>query len=715
MKKCLIVSTVSRQFTLFERGNIEVLKELGYEVHCVANYSDATNELKELGIIEHNIDIQRSPFSLKNIKAYKQLKTIIDSDDYDLIHCHSPMGGVLARLAAKKTRRTNHMRVIYTAHGFHFFRGAPLINWMLYYPVEKFLSKYTDCIITINNEDYDLAKRKFKAKQIELVHGVGVDENKFNFKMCKEEKHNLRESLGLKDDDFVIIYVAELSKRKNQGMLIKSIKEIISEGNDNIKVLLPGKDSLNGKYQKLVEEYNLQEHIKFLGFRNDIPQLMKVSNLCVSTSKQEGLPVNIIEAMFCQIPIIATNCRGNRDLIQKNDRCSIVNIDNIEELKTAILNEILKKREYEQTINIKDYSKEQIKNNMICIYRSILQKKILHLLSSNKYAGAENMACQIIECFKGEFNMVYCSPKGEIQDKLEREDINYIPIEKVSLIEIRKVLKKFKPDIIHAHDFKASVMTAIFFGNYNKISHLHQSPEWIKRINMKSILYYLTTFFYDTIIIVSKGIKESYVFNDRVKSKTVLLNNYIDSKSIVKKASNKNKENIDLLFVGRLEQVKNPIEFINIVYKVKEKFPNIRATIIGYGSLFNQCTTKIKEKNLYGNIQMLGYKDNPFPYILKSRILINTSKKEGFGLSIVEGILLDNVILSSNTDGAQEILGSDYFGICNNVDEFVKKTTQLLNDSEEYKKILNVCKGQIEQYIDEKSFKNTLREIYKMR
>ena len=177
MKRCLIVSTVSRQFTLFERGNIEVLKELGYEVHCVANYSDATEDLKELGIIEHNIDIQRSPFSLKNIKAYKQLRNIINSDKYDLIHCHSPMGGVLARLAAKKTRKINHTRVIYTAHGFHFFKGAPLINWMLYYPVEKCLSKYTDCLITINQEDYNIARKKFKARKVELVNGIGVDEN----------------------------------------------------------------------------------------------------------------------------------------------------------------------------------------------------------------------------------------------------------------------------------------------------------------------------------------------------------------------------------------------------------------------------------------------------------------------------------------------------------------------------------------------------------
>lgn len=265
MKKCLIVSTVSRQFTLFERGNIEVLKELGYEIHCVANYSDETEEIKELGIIQHHIDIQRSPFSLKNKKAYKQLKNIINSEKFELIHCHSPMGGVLARLAARKTRKENGTRVLYTAHGFHFFKGAPLINWLLYYPVEKYLSRYTDCIITINQEDYNIAKKKFKSKKVELVNGIGVNRNKFDFEMTEEKKEALREEIGVNKNDFIIIYVAELSKRKNQGMIINVMKELIKQ-NDKIKLLLVGKDSMNGQYQKLVKKWRTREKYKIFRF-----------------------------------------------------------------------------------------------------------------------------------------------------------------------------------------------------------------------------------------------------------------------------------------------------------------------------------------------------------------------------------------------------------------------------------------------------------------
>ncbi|MDD2628285.1 MAG: glycosyltransferase, partial [Clostridia bacterium] len=238
MKKCLIVSTVSRQFTLFERGNIQVLKSLGYEVHCAANFSDENPALDELGIIKHPIDIQRSPYSLRNIKAYKQLNQIIKEGDYNLIHCHSPMGGVLTRLAARKTRK-NGTKVFYTAHGFHFYKGAPIKNWLMYYPVEKWLSKYTDTLITINKEDYSIAKNKFKAKRIEFVNGIGVDESKFNFEMTDQEKEDLRKELGLSKNDFVMIYPAELSYRKNQGMLIECVAELVKT-NPNVKLLLPG-------------------------------------------------------------------------------------------------------------------------------------------------------------------------------------------------------------------------------------------------------------------------------------------------------------------------------------------------------------------------------------------------------------------------------------------------------------------------------------------
>lgn len=370
MKKVLFTATVDSHILQFHIPYLKMFKEKGYEVHVATN---GTEEIPYCDV-KHVISFERSPIKINNLKAIKDLKKIIDKEKFDIIHCHTPMGSVVTRIAAKKARKRG-TRVIYTAHGFHFFKGAPLLNWIIFYPIEKHLSKYTDCLITINQEDYELAKRKFKAKQIELVHGVGVDESKFNFEMTKEEKHELRESLGLKDDDFVIIYVAELSKRKNQGMLIKAVKELIDGGKTNIKVLLPGTDSMNGYYQKMSKDLGIEENIKFLGYRKDIPKLLKISDLYVSTAKQEGLPVNIMEAMFCGLPILATDCRGNSDLVE-----NLIKANDLSELNKRIIDTNNNKEEY--NYDISNYIEQNVIKKVEEIYNNVDKKSIIMLRST---------------------------------------------------------------------------------------------------------------------------------------------------------------------------------------------------------------------------------------------------------------------------------------------------------------------------------------------
>ena len=359
MKKVLFTATVDSHILQFHLPYLKWFKEQGYEVHVATNGDEKIPYCD----VKHKITFERSPVKTNNINAIFKLKKIIEKEEFQIIHTHTPMGSVVTRLAAKNARKKYKTRVIYTAHGFHFFKGAPLINWIVFYPIEKYLSKYTDCLITINEEDYNLAKGKFKPKKIELVNGVGVDENKFDFKMSDEEKHELRQNLGLKDNDFVIIYVAELSKRKNQGMLIKRVKKLIDEGKDNIKVILPGIDSRNGYYQEMTKKLEIEKNIKFLGYRKDIPKLLKISNLYVSTAKQEGLPVNIIEAMFSGLPIIATDCRGNRDVAEK-----VVNIDNINELYESIKKYINSEEKYISSEITNKYKLKNIIKEMVKIY-----------------------------------------------------------------------------------------------------------------------------------------------------------------------------------------------------------------------------------------------------------------------------------------------------------------------------------------------------------
>lgn len=324
-KKVLFTATVDSHILHFHIPYLKLFKEKGYEVHV------ATNGNEEIPYCDkkHVISFERSPLKLNNLKAIGQLRKIINEEKFDIIHCHTPMGSVVTRLAAKKARKKG-TRVIYTAHGFHFYKGAPKLNWFLFYPVEKYLSKYTDTLITINKEDYDLAKRKFKkCNDIEYVPGVGIDEKKFDFKMSKKERDDLRKSLGLKSDDFIMIQVGELNKNKNQIMSINAMKKITNEYK-NIHLLLVGDGPLKDYYNIQIKNNNLENNVHLLGYRSDVPKLLKISDALLSLSYREGLPVNVIEAEFCGLPIIATNCRGNRDLVKNNKNGYLINVDDID-------------------------------------------------------------------------------------------------------------------------------------------------------------------------------------------------------------------------------------------------------------------------------------------------------------------------------------------------------------------------------------------------
>jgi glycosyltransferase EpsD len=321
MKKVLFTATVDSHILAFHTPFLKYFKENGYEVHVATNGNEDIPYCDK----KHVISFERSPFKLNNLKAIRQLKKIIDTEKYDIIHTHTPMGSVVTRLAAISARK-NGTRVIYTAHGFHFFKGAPMLNWLIFYPIEKILANCTDTLITINKEDYDLAKNKFKT-DVRYVPGVGIDPKKFDISITQQQKTELRKSLGIKDSDFVMIYPAELSKRKNQIWLIKSIADLI-RNNQKFHLLLPGKDSLNGKCQVLTNKIGIEHNIHFLGYRKDMPQLLSISNLAVSSALQEGLPVNIMEAMYIGLPIIATNCRGNRDLIKNGLNGYIIESNN---------------------------------------------------------------------------------------------------------------------------------------------------------------------------------------------------------------------------------------------------------------------------------------------------------------------------------------------------------------------------------------------------
>ena len=391
MKKALYVATIDAHIRAFHLPYLKLLHDNGYEVHVATNGDEEFPNCDK----KHQICIERSPFKLNNLKAIKELKKIIDEEKFDIIHCHTPMGAVVARLAAKKARHKYGTRVIYTAHGFHFYKGSPKLNWLLFYPVEKYLAKYTDTLITINKEDYELAKNKFskRCKDIQYVPGVGIDTKKFDIKMSEKEKNKFKESLGLKPNDYVLTCVARLDKNKNQGFLIDVMEELVKE-NKNIHLLLVGPDELNGYYQKLSSDKKLDNNVHFLGRREDVPELLAITDIVVSASLREGLPVNVMEAFAAGKPVVALNCRGMKDLVEDGKNGYVVDQKDCDGFSKYIKKIHLdgnKNLDKKGQTNIKNYLLEKTIN----IFKSIYA---LNINNPNEYENEIDIIMGIYNC-----------------------------------------------------------------------------------------------------------------------------------------------------------------------------------------------------------------------------------------------------------------------------------------------------------------------------
>lgn len=317
MNKVLIITTNSGFVPQFEMNDIKILEESGYEIHYASNFDKPIyridqDELKDRGIILHHINIEKSPVHIgANVKAWRQLRKIITEEEIDLVHCHNPLGGVLGRIVPKRLRK--RPIVIYTAHGFHFYQGAPKKNWLLYYTAERMLARFTDILITINGEDYENA-RKFCLKEngsIERIHGVGVDTGRFY--PNKKIENEKRQELGIPANAFHIVSVAELNKNKNQQIIMRAMAQL--KGTD-IYYSLCGKGQNAYALKALAQFLGIGDRVKFLGYRTDVEEILQTADCFAFPSIREGFGIAAVEALACGVPVIAADNRGTREYMK---------------------------------------------------------------------------------------------------------------------------------------------------------------------------------------------------------------------------------------------------------------------------------------------------------------------------------------------------------------------------------------------------------------
>lgn len=340
MKKILFITNMANKVSSFSMAAINASKELGMEFHIAANWSNAVegqieNDTTEYNIHIHHLDLARSPYSRQNITAYKQLVNLIKKEEIDCVHCNTPVGGILGRLAAKKC---GVKKVIYQAHGFHFYKGAPKKNWLLYYPIEKWLAHYTDALITINQEDYEIAKSKFKLRnngKVYYVPGVGIDLKQYNSDNVDGVRSKLRAETGLGEDATVCISMGDLIPRKNYGVAISAIGQL-KDKYPELHYVICGKGQELENLTKLAQECGVSDRVHFLGFRSDIKDLLRAADVFLFTSLQEGLPRSTMEAMASGLPIACSRIRGNTDLIDEGKGGVLFDPENADECATSL-------------------------------------------------------------------------------------------------------------------------------------------------------------------------------------------------------------------------------------------------------------------------------------------------------------------------------------------------------------------------------------------
>lgn len=371
MSKRILVTSTDLMMVQFLVPHVINLSENGFEVEIACSdvggrMDEVRQKLKGYADAVHTVRLVRSPASPANLRGYGDMKKVIEAGNYDIIWTNEPVMGVATRLAARKARKRG-TKVIYMVHGFHFFTGAPKANWMIYYPVERFASRFCDEIVTINQEDYQRALAKMHAPSVKYIHGIGVNTERLQ---KREDQSNIRRELGLREEDFLLLSVGELTKRKNQQVIIRALGKI---KNDKLHYLICGKGDLLEELQTLAKENGTEKNVHFLGYRMDVVDICSQANVFVLSSLHEGLSVASLEAMYCGLPVVISDIRGVRDYLVDGENgfiCGVQDVDAYAAVITKLMGnaELRKQMGENNRMTVLPYCLEAVKKEVLELF-----------------------------------------------------------------------------------------------------------------------------------------------------------------------------------------------------------------------------------------------------------------------------------------------------------------------------------------------------------
>lgn len=335
--------------------------------------------------------------------------------------------------------------------------------------------------------------------------------------------------------------------------------------------------------------------------------------------------------------------------------------------------------------------------------------KVLHVLASNKFSGAENVVCQIINMFDGEQVMAYASPYGEIEQKLKEKNIQFYGMHKFCLKEIKRIVDEFQPDVIHAHDIKASILCSKIYKKAKIVATIHGNKKNMNKLSMKSLLFNIACKHISHIFWVSKSCYNSYYFKKSVQSKSTILANIISVDKLQTEANVAQINNkSDVLFLGRLVYEKNPLRIIDIANLLVQKKADIKISIVGDGEYKTQMQAKVNELAIQNNVTFWGFQSNPYGLLKNAKLLLLTSIMEGTPMCAVEAMALNVPVVSTKTDGMVELINGENGVLYDDDIEAVDNIIGILNDKNKLNILRECCKKFSEEYNDVASYKEAI-------